>query len=184
MCLRDYWPTPHVTGWPPGIGKTMLIDHMKSIMPPLNHSLAVENTCIESLMSPSPKTTYTPPFRAPHHSITYPGMLGGKNPPQPGEITRANHGILFLDELGEYHRAILDTLREPMETKSIALSRAGHSLSYPANFLLVAAMNPCHCGHYFNQDQLCQCPPSKIKTLLASNLSTIIGSDFNLLHFI
>jgi magnesium chelatase family protein len=148
----------------PGIGKTMLIDHMKSLMPPLDHSLAVENTCIESLLLASPTTTYTPPVRAPHHSITYPGMLGGNNPPKPGEITRANYGILFLDELGEYQRAILDTLREPMETKSIMISRAGHSLCYPANFLLVCAMNPCYCGYYFDPHHICECAPNKIKT--------------------
>jgi len=147
----------------PGIGKTMLIDHMPSLIPPLDHDSAIENTCIETLIHPSPNFTSTAPFRAPHHSITYAGMLGGKNPPQPGEITRANHGILFLDELGEYQRSILDMLREPMETKCIRLSRAGHSINYPANFLFVAAMNPCHCGHYFDPNTPCQCHPSQLK---------------------
>jgi len=147
----------------PGIGKTMLIDHMASIIPPLGTNKAIENTCIESLIHPNPSFSAAAPFRAPHHSITYAGMLGGKNPPLPGEITRANHGILFLDELGEYHRSILDMLREPMETQCIRISRAGHSLSYPANFLLIAAMNPCHCGHYFDTYIACQCHPKKIK---------------------
>ena len=147
----------------PGIGKTMLIEHMKTLSTPLDHSSAIENTCIETLLKSTFEYTNTPPFRSPHHSISYAGMLGGKNPPQPGEITRANHGILFLDELGEYHRSILDTLREPMESQTIQLSRAGHSISYPANFLLVAAMNPCYCGHYFDLRHPCQCTPIKIK---------------------
>jgi magnesium chelatase family protein len=147
----------------PGIGKTMLIDHMKTLLPRMSHWQAIENACIQSFIEPHFEFTTTPPFRAPHHSISYAGMLGGKNPPQPGEITRANHGVLFLDELGEYQRAILDTLREPLESHCIQVSRAGSSTTYPANFLLIAAMNPCYCGYYFDQTHPCGCSPQHIK---------------------
>jgi len=147
----------------PGIGKTMLIDHMKTLLPNMSHYQAIENACIQSFIEPHFEFTTTPPFRAPHHSISYAGMLGGKNPPQPGEITRANHGILFLDELGEYQRAILDTLREPLEAHCIQVSRAGSSITYPANFLLIAAMNPCYCGYYFDQTHICTCSPQHMK---------------------
>ena len=147
----------------PGIGKTMLIERIKSILPPLSNEQALANFCFEQLSSDANTYTTTPPFCAPHHSISYAGMVGGKNPPQPGEITRANHGILFLDEIGEYQRQILDTLREPLETKTIMLSRAGSSTRFPADFLLIAAMNPCYCGYHFDYNQTCQCLPTHIQ---------------------
>ena len=147
----------------PGIGKTMLIEHIKSLLPTMSHQQAIENACIQSFIDPNFRFTMTPPFRSPHHSISYAGMLGGKNPPQPGEITRSNHGILFLDELGEYHRNILDTLREPLESHCIQVSRAGSSVNYPAKFLFIAAMNPCFCGYYFDANHNCKCSPISIK---------------------
>ncbi|MEC8678664.1 MAG: YifB family Mg chelatase-like AAA ATPase [Candidatus Margulisiibacteriota bacterium] len=148
---------------PPGIGKTMLIERIPSLLPPLNHEEALKNYCLSLLTNEQATYETKPPFRAPHHSISYAGMIGGKNPPEPGEISRANYGILFLDEIGEYQRHILDTLREPLETKEISLSRAGASMVFPADFLLITAMNPCYCGHYFNQASICQCLPSQIK---------------------
>ncbi|MGA0242710.1 MAG: ATP-binding protein, partial [Candidatus Marinamargulisbacteria bacterium] len=147
----------------PGIGKTMLIDRMPSLFQPLTNQQALDNCCMEILINDHMNYHATPPYRAPHHSISYAGMIGGKNPPQPGEITRANHGILFLDEMGEYQRAILDTLREPLETKEIKLSRAGNSATFPADFLLVAAMNPCYCGYYFDPLHACQCLSSQLQ---------------------
>lgn len=147
----------------PGIGKTMLIDRMPSLCPPLTNQQSLENCCIELLLCNDMNYHSTPPYRTPHHSISYAGMIGGKNPPQPGEITRANHGLLFLDEIGEYQRAILDTLREPLETQQIKLSRAGNSVTFPADFLLVSAMNPCYCGHYFDLIHACQCIPSQLQ---------------------
>ena len=147
----------------PGIGKTMLIQRMQSLQPPLNHHQSLENCCMELLINNQFKYDPSPPYRTPHHSISYAGMIGGKNPPQPGEITRANHGLLFLDELGEYHRHILETLREPLENKCIQLSRAGTSISFPADFLFLAAMNPCYCGHYFDTKTACRCLPSQIQ---------------------
>jgi len=148
---------------PPGIGKTMLIERIPSLLPPLNHEEALKNYCLSLLINEQSIYETQPPFRAPHHSISYAGMIGGKNPPEPGEISRANYGILFLDEIGEYQRHILDTLREPLETKEISLSRAGAAMVFPADFLLITAMNPCYCGHYFNQASICQCLPSQIK---------------------
>lgn len=147
----------------PGIGKTLLIDHMKTLQLPLSNNAAIENCCIDSLLKNDYKFDSMPPFRSPHHTISYAGMIGGQNPPKPGEITLANHGILFLDELGEYQRSILETLREPLETFKIQISRAGNTIVYPANFLLLAAMNPCYCGQYFNQEKHCTCNPTKIK---------------------
>ena len=147
----------------PGIGKTMLIERMKDLLPPLNNNQSLENCCTELLLTQQMHYTTTPPYRAPHHSISYAGMIGGKNPPQPGEITRANHGLLFLDEIGEYQRAILDTLREPMETKKIQLSRAGNTIAFPANFLLATAMNPCHCGYQTSTNHMCRCLPHQIQ---------------------
>ena len=147
----------------PGIGKTMLIQRMQSLAPPLGHQQSLENCCMELLINNQFKYDLSPPYRNPHHSISYAGMIGGKNPPQPGEITRANHGILFLDELGEYHRHILETLREPLENKCIQLSRAGTSTLFPADFLFLAAMNPCYCGHYFDTNTACRCLPSQIQ---------------------
>ncbi len=146
----------------PGIGKTMLINHTKSLQLPLRQSYAIENYCVNSLISDTASYTDNAPFQMPHHTITYPGMIGGQNPPKPGEISLANHGILFLDELGEYQRKILDTLREPMETSKIKISRAGQPVDFPAHFLLFAAMNPCNCGHYFSHDTPCKCRPTQV----------------------
>ncbi len=148
---------------PPGIGKTLLINHLQCIQPPLNRTEAIENYCIQSLIDTDPYYSNQPPFQNPHHTITYPGMIGGQNPPKPGEISLANHGILFLDELGEYQRHILDTLREPLESAQIKISRAGNTTIFPAKFLLIAAMNPCHCGHYDSPDVICKCRPNQLK---------------------
>jgi magnesium chelatase family protein len=147
----------------PGIGKTLLIDRMPTLLPPLPHEQALQNYCLELVVNPTTPYHNTPPYRTPHHSVSYAGMIGGKNPPQPGEITRANHGILFLDEIGEYHRSILETLREPMETQCIHLSRAGNAITYPANFLLVAAMNPCYCGNYYADTIPCRCSTGQLQ---------------------
>ena len=148
----------------PGIGNTMLMQQLPSLMPYLSNTQAIENCCISAIQTATPTYSVVPPYRTPHHTISFAGMIGGQNPPKPGEITLANHGILFLDELGEYQRSILETLREPMEAKCIHISRAGNSLSFPANFLLVAAMNPCPCGYSLDTRHMCQCPPTKRST--------------------
>lgn len=147
----------------PGIGKTMLMDRLHSLIPPMSSAQCIENMCIQSVLGQSYSTHATPPFQAPHHTISYAGMIGGQNPPKPGEITRANHGILFLDELGEYHRHILETLREPLETRKIQISRAGNTITFPANFLLAAAMNPCFCGYYFDDMNPCTCSHTRLR---------------------
>ncbi len=150
---------------PPGSGKTMLAKRLPSLLPPLTIQEAIE-TC--KLYSISPHTftsetlTRSRPFRSPHHSISYAGMAGGGTKPKPGEISLAHHGILFLDELPEYSKQVLEILREPLESKEITISRANFSITYPASFLLIGAMNPCPCGYYMDKQKNCSCTPYSI----------------------
>ncbi|MEA1871682.1 MAG: YifB family Mg chelatase-like AAA ATPase, partial [Candidatus Bipolaricaulota bacterium] len=135
---------------PPGAGKSMLAHSLPGILPPLSFDEALEVTRIYSiagLLAQDTPLIIQPPLRAPHHTISYAGMVGGGHgTPGPGEITLAHHGVLFLDELPEFDRHVLETLRQPLEDRSILISRAGVSVRYPASFTLVGAMNPCPCG--------------------------------------
>ncbi len=152
---------------PPGAGKSMLAHGLPGILPPLSFEEALEVTRIYStagLLEPETPLITLPPFRAPHHTISYAGMVGGGHGlPGPGEITLAHHGVLFLDETPEFDRRVLETLRQPLEDRSILLSRAGVSVRYPANFTLVGAMNPCPCGHLGDHTHPCTCTLSEIK---------------------
>ncbi|MDD2689826.1 MAG: ATP-binding protein [Candidatus Omnitrophica bacterium] len=133
---------------PPGSGKTMLAKRIPTIMPDLTLEEALEVTKIHSVTGTLPKqdgTMYARPFRHPHHTISNVALIGGGSLPQPGEISLAHHGVLFLDELAEFHRDCLETLRQPLEEGSICVSRIVKSLVFPASFMLVAAMNPCPC---------------------------------------
>ena len=156
-----------VMSGPPGAGKSMLAHALPGILPPLSFAEALEVTRIYSiagLLEPQTPLITTPPFRAPHHTISYAGMVGGGHGlPGPGEITLAHHGVLFLDEMPEFDRRVLETLRQPLEDRSILLSRAGVSVRYPANFTLVGAMNPCPCGHFGDHTHPCTCTLSEIK---------------------
>lgn len=156
-----------VMSGPPGAGKSMLAHALPGILPSLSFAEALEVTRIYSiagLLEPQTPLITTPPFRAPHHTISYAGMVGGGHGmPGPGEITLAHHGVLFLDEMPEFDRRVLETLRQPLEDRSILLSRAGVSVRYPANFTLVGAMNPCPCGHLGDHTHPCTCTPSEIR---------------------
>ncbi len=145
---------------PPGSGKTMLARRFSSILPPLDERTAIETTMIYStagLLNGAGLVTASP-FRAPHHSASDAGLIGGGNAPRPGEITLAHNGVLFLDELPEFKRHVLETLREPLEEGRITISRAKSAVTFPARFQLIAAMNPCPCGHRGNPAEMCRCP--------------------------
>ncbi len=149
---------------PPGSGKTMLARRIVTILPPLGEEEALENAKIRSVSGGSVGLLLDRPFRAPHHSASDAGLVGGGRNASPGEITFAHNGVLFLDELTEFRRNVLETLRQPLEEGRIVISRAKASCSYPARFQLVAAMNPCPCGHFQGS---CRCSPLQIKRYLS-----------------
>jgi magnesium chelatase family protein len=151
---------------PPGSGKTMLLSRLPSIMPPLTESEAIEVFKIQSIASKTfggSPFSLTRPFRSPHHSVSYAGLAGGGTNPSPGEISLAHNGILFLDEFPEFPRRVIEVLRQPLEDKKIVISRANAAVEYPANCLLVAAMNPCPCGYYGDSKMKCVCLPDQIR---------------------
>lgn len=154
---------------PPGSGKTMLARRLPSILPPLNLQEALETTKIHSVTGKLDKNLgliTIRPFRAPHHTISDAGLVGGGTYPQPGEITLAQNGVLFLDELPEFKRTVLEVMRQPMEDRVVTIARAKISVEYPANFMLIAAMNPCPCGYYNHPDQECVCAPGMVQKYL------------------
>ncbi|EKD75021.1 MAG: hypothetical protein ACD_44C00255G0004 [uncultured bacterium] len=150
---------------PPGTGKTMLAQCFPGLLPLLNNDAAIEVAAIYSLTN-SKRAIHTwrqAPFRMPHHTASYIALVGGNNPPIPGEVSLAHHGVLFLDELSEFNSKTLDTLREPLENGCISIARAGNTLHFPAKFQLIAAMNPCPCGYYGDNEIACRCTEEKIK---------------------
>ena len=151
---------------PPGSGKTMLAKRMPSILPPLSLEEALETTQIHSVagkMRQQDSLIAVRPFRAPHHTVSDVALVGGGTNPQPGEISLAHNGVLFLDELPEFKRSVLEVLRQPMEERRVTVSRAKLTVDYPASFMLVAAMNPCPCGYYNHPTIQCTCPPGAVK---------------------
>jgi magnesium chelatase family protein len=150
---------------PPGTGKTMLAERLPGILPPLSESEALETCAILSVAGQSvdPKFWRRRPFRAPHHTSSAVALVGGGALPRPGEISLAHNGVLFLDELPEFGRHVLDVLREPMESGHIVISRAARQSTFPAQFQLVAAMNPCPCGYAGDPRQRCQCTPDQVQ---------------------
>ena len=151
---------------PPGSGKTMLAKRMPSILPPLSLEEALETTQIHSVagkMRQQDSLIAVRPFRAPHHTVSDVALVGGGTNPQPGEISLAHNGVLFLDELPEFRRQVLEVLRQPMEERRVTVSRAKMTVDYPASFMLVAAMNPCPCGYYNHPTIQCTCPPGAVK---------------------
>lgn len=148
---------------PPGSGKTMLARRFPTLLPELTETQALECAAINSLRGRLAFQHWRqPPFRAPHHTASHIALVGGGNPPKPGEISLAHHGVLFLDELPEFHRHTLETLREPLESGQICISRAAMQLEFPAQFQLIAAMNPCPCGQWGNAKANCFCTPERI----------------------
>lgn len=147
---------------PPGVGKTMLAERLIGILPAMTEAEALETAAIYSVSGYDPaKSWKIRPFRAPHHTISSVALVGGANPPRPGEVSLAHHGILFLDELLEFNRSVLEALREPLENKSVLISRAAFQAHFPANFQLIVAMNPCPCGHFGSER--CCCTQDQIK---------------------
>jgi len=154
---------------PPGSGKTMLAKRLPSILPPLNLHEALETTKIHSVAGKMGKHTSLisiRPYRSPHHTISDVALVGGGTNPQPGEISLAHNGVLFLDELPEFKRTVLEVLRQPIEDRVVTISRARFSVEYPASFMLVAAMNPCPCGYYNHPEQDCVCGPGIVQKYL------------------
>jgi len=152
---------------PPGTGKSMLAKRIPSIMPDMTEDEAIETTKIHSitgLLDPRRAFLTTRPFRAPHHTISDAGLLGGGTNPGPGEVSLAHHGVLFLDELPEFRRQTLEVMRQPLEDGDVTISRAAGSLTFPSRFMLVAAMNPCPCGYYGDIKRQCRCSARQIET--------------------
>lgn len=155
---------------PPGSGKTMLAKRLPSILPPLTMKESLETTKIHSvsgLVGKNASLVTTRPFRSPHHTISDAGLVGGGTYPQPGEISLAHNGVLFLDELPEFKRTVLEVMRQPMEDRVVTISRAKQSVEFPANFMLVAAMNPCPCGYYNDPYHQCTCAPGIVQRYLS-----------------
>jgi magnesium chelatase family protein len=150
---------------PPGAGKSMLAKRLPTILPPMTLEEALETTKIHSVAAKKRTVGIVSqrPFRKPHHTISDIGLIGGGNYPQPGEISLAHNGVLFLDELPEYKRHVLEVLRQPLEDRSVNISRARFSIDYPANFMLVAAMNPCPCGFLNHPEKSCACHPNTVQ---------------------
>jgi magnesium chelatase family protein len=154
---------------PPGSGKTMIARRIPTILPPLTLDEALETTKIHSVGGALDRRglVATRPFRSPHHTISDAGLCGGGASPSPGEISLAHNGVLFLDELPEFKRQVLEVLRQPLEEGSITISRARATLSYPARFMLVASMNPCPCGHLNDPNRACTCAPPQVQRYLS-----------------
>ncbi|HTT38406.1 MAG TPA: YifB family Mg chelatase-like AAA ATPase [Burkholderiales bacterium] len=149
---------------PPGTGKTMLAERLAGILPPMTEEEALESAAIQSLASGGfdVRTWRRRPFRAPHHTASAVALVGGGSIPRPGEVSMAMHGVLFLDELPEFERAVLEVLREPLESGHITVSRAARQADFPARFQLVAAMNPCPCGYLGHYSGKCHCTPDQV----------------------
>jgi magnesium chelatase family protein len=151
---------------PPGSGKTMLAQRLPSIMPELSFQEAIETTKVFSvagLLDKKGGLIAVRPFRSPHHTISDAGLIGGGQLPRPGEISLAHHGVLFLDELPEFRKNTLEALRQPLEDGRVTITRAAMTATYPSRFMLVAAMNPCPCGHFGDTRKSCRCTPQQIR---------------------
>ena len=154
---------------PPGAGKTMLAKRLPTILPPLSLQEALETTKIHSVAGKLPENATLVsrrPFRSPHHTISDVALVGGGGIPQPGEISLAHNGVLFLDELPEFKRTVLEVMRQPMEERRVTISRARIAVDFPASFMLIASMNPCPCGFYNHPERQCSCPPGTVQKYL------------------
>ena len=151
---------------PPGSGKTMLARRLPGILPPISTEEAIDITRIYSIAGMLKSDTGIinfRPFRSPHHSASTSSIVGGGQYPKPGEISLATHGILFMDEFPEFHRDVIEALRQPLEEHEITVARASQTVTFPARFMLVAASNPCPCGYFGDEDLECKCSPTQIE---------------------
>ena len=151
---------------PPGSGKTMLARRLPSILPPLCFDEALVTTKIHSIVGLLPRQdalVCSRPFRSPHHTVSDAGLIGGGTIPKPGEVSLAHNGVLFLDELPEFKKNVLEMLRQTLEDGAFTISRAASTLTYPSDFMLVAAMNPCPCGYLGDSKRACHCAPEQIQ---------------------
>jgi len=151
---------------PPGSGKSMIAKRIPTVMPPLTLEEAIDSTKIHSvagLLGNGHSFVSVRPFRSPHHTISDVGLLGGSANPSPGEVSMAHNGILFLDELPEFRRSTLEVMRQPLEDGRVTISRAAGTMTFPAEFMLVAAMNPCPCGYYGDHKRECRCSPNQVQ---------------------
>lgn len=154
---------------PPGAGKTMLAKRFATILPPLSLQESLETTKIHSvsgLLKNADSLVFERPFRAPHHTVSDVALVGGGSSPQPGEISLAHNGVLFLDELPEFKRTVLEVMRQPLEDRNVTISRSKFTVTYPSNFMLVTSMNPCPCGYYNHPEKDCVCPPGIVQKYL------------------
>lgn len=149
---------------PPGVGKSMLAQRLPGLLPPLSTTQSLEVAALQGLAGQDIVPTPFPPFRAPHHTASTAAIIGGGGWPRPGEVSLAHHGVLFLDEIPEFHRPVLESLREPLEAGVVSIARARLSCTFPARFQLIAAMNPCPCGWAGHAHKLCRCPPARVET--------------------
>lgn len=155
---------------PPGSGKSMMAKRLPTILPPLSLNESLETTQIHSIagkLNPDQSLIFQRPFRSPHHTISQVALVGGGNNPQPGEISLAHNGVLFMDELPELPRSVLEVLRQPLEDRKISISRAKYNVEYPCSFMFVASMNPCPCGYYGDPTHQCNCTPGQISRYLS-----------------
>ena len=164
---------------PPGSGKTLLARTIPGLLPPLDDAAALAATVVASAAGEGPirELRRRPPFRSPHHTMSYAAMVGGGPHLSPGEVTLADQGVLFLDELPEFDRDVLEALRQPMEEGRVAIARAGRATTFPARFQLVAAMNPCPCGFAGTSDRACRCAPLVPGALPASRVRAVARPD-------
>ena len=155
---------------PPGSGKSMMAKRLPTILPPLSLNESLETTQIHSIagkLNPDQSLIFQRPFRSPHHTISQVALVGGGTNPQPGEISLAHNGVLFMDELPELPRSVLEVLRQPLEDRKITISRAKYNVEYPCSFMFVASMNPCPCGYYGDPTHQCNCTPGQISRYLS-----------------
>jgi magnesium chelatase family protein len=167
---------------PPGSGKTMLAKRLPTILPTLSAGESIETTRIYSALgrlNRGQALLAQRPFRSPHHTISDAGLVGGGSPPSPGEVSLANHGVLFLDELPEFNRKTLEVMRQPLEDRLVTISRAMRSTTFPADFMLVAALNPCPCGYRTDPRRSCNCTPPQIERYMSRISGPMCSSPIN-----